>query len=383
MSGNSSGLWKAQPHTIAKIKLLESYLYKWFAIIGRTYRKQSIVYIDGFCGPGRYKNYDKGSPLAAVNAANKAIKELGPSWVAGKVDLFFIDENTEAIRNLEMLLAEKEMHGNVEYRCINGAFNTAINGLMKILPGHFAGKSPLFVFIDPFGATGTPFATISQILKSDCSEILINFDADGVARIFSAGEHAKHDHHLTEIFGDRSWKAKFNGPYNFGEVCTSALDLYKTKLSGVPGVKYVFPFEMQNEKGLEYYLIFASHHKRGLQKMKESMKQFDQDGSYTFSDARAKGQQTLFRFDNPEPFAEKMYQAYQGSTRSYSKLEEYALCATPFINPKSMLKILENSGRIKVNPAKGEKRKTGTYPEDKIESITFVDDTSDARGKAP
>jgi len=84
-------LWEAKPHTIAKIELLETYLKPWFAILGRSRPGQGIVYVDGFCGPGEYKNHTKGSPIAAVNAANSVLNDSQGAWKAGDVHLIFMD----------------------------------------------------------------------------------------------------------------------------------------------------------------------------------------------------------------------------------------------------------------------------------------------------
>jgi three-Cys-motif partner protein len=46
-------LWEIEPHTIAKHEILRRYLGAWFVIMGQTNRR--IIYLDGFCGPGRYK----------------------------------------------------------------------------------------------------------------------------------------------------------------------------------------------------------------------------------------------------------------------------------------------------------------------------------------
>jgi len=53
-------IWKAEPHTIAKIEILQEYLKAWFSIMGtnRYGHGQDILYIDGFAGPGEYKFSD-------------------------------------------------------------------------------------------------------------------------------------------------------------------------------------------------------------------------------------------------------------------------------------------------------------------------------------
>jgi hypothetical protein len=119
----------------------------------------------------------------------------------------------------------------------------------------------------------------------------------------------------------------------------------------------------------DYVLIFASQHHRGLEKMKEAMKRIDQTGEFRFSDARV-GQPLLFRFDNPEEFSQRLRRRFAGTTASYDAVRDFALNETPFINPKSMLKLLEQQGQIAVGST-NPKRKKGTFPDDTITAIQF------------
>jgi hypothetical protein len=229
----------------------------------------------------------------------------------------------------------------------------------------------LFVFIDPFGATGVPFHLVAEILSSDCSEVLINLDADGIARIFKAEDNRNREEQLTAIFGDDSWRTALQPHESFAILCRRVLELYKLKLRAIPKVRYVFAFEMRGAKGtLNYHLVFASRSPLGLTKMKEAMKTIDQSGSYSFSDGGI-GQDVLFRFDDPAHFASILHQTFVGQEVKYREVDDFALNETPFINPKGMLRLLENDDLLavkSVNP----KRRRGDFNEATLESITFL-----------
>ncbi len=269
------------------------------------------------------------------------------------------------------------------FRALNGleihTYNTDfVSGLAKLrndVPGPFEKSHPLFVFIDPFGATGAPFATIKDILSSDCSEILINLDADGIGRIFRAKGNANHDAVLTAIYGDRSWKAELDDALGFSLLCRKALHLYTEKLRAVTGVRYVFAFEMQSTSGtLNYFLVFASKHPLGLVKMKEAMKRIDQDGSYRFADANV-SQPSLLRFDNPDQYAAGLHKHFEGRNVNCeafdNEITDYALNQTPFRNAKSMLVALEKQNLVRV-VSNDAKRRKGTFKEGAIRSVEFL-----------
>lgn len=370
-------VWDAAPHTIAKITILKSYLNAWFRIMGLTKQKQEILYIDGFAGPGKYKNYDEGSPVAALKAAQSAIDTSGLKWKAGRVHCAFIEADEKRFKHLQQEIKRWDEVKGLKTYPLEMSFSEGLVVLRRQLPKPFDKSHPLFVFIDPFGATGAPFTSVTEILKSPCSEVLINLDADGIARIFLAEEKANSEETMTSIFGDSSWKMLPPKGTPFPALCRAVLELYKTRLRSLPNIRFVFAFEMQTTvRALNYFLVFASQHPLGLEKMKEAMKSIDQDGNYSFSDGSV-NQPSLFRFNDPATDSPRLMDHFQGQTVSYDVLKEFALNETAFVNPKSMLKDLERSDRIKVI-SQDTKRRKGTFSQTDNLQIQFA--KGDANG---
>jgi three-Cys-motif partner protein len=368
-SKNFPTIWKAEPHTIAKIEILKAYLVAWFQIMGRSKRNQNLLYVDGFAGPGEYTNHSEGSPLAALVAAKTAIYRTGNQWIASAVHCAFIEPDRTRFEHLEQKINSVQSPANIAIHPYNLSFVNGLAELRKDLPGPFKGDSPLVAFIDPFGATGVPFATVTELLESPCSEVLINLDADGIARIFQAGQAADHEPHLTAIFGDEEWKQTLSANDDFTTLCRKVLQLYKAKLKRLRNVRYCFSFEMRTSAhALNYHLVFASQHFLGLEKMKEAMKRIDQNGDYCFSDARA-NQPALFRFDDPAYYSDSMFDQFEGKKAGYAELRDYALNETPFLNPKSILRNLEDRNLIDVT-SRGPRRK-GTFNEEKLLYVQF------------
>lgn len=350
-------VWPAEPHTIAKISILRKYLYSWFQILGRTFRGKDIWFVDGFAGPGKYTNVPEGSPLAAIAASKQALSDAALSWIAGKIHLVFIEENEERFLVLQQQVQDIEKDSHVDFHLYNEKFENGLKLLKSEFQAPFTTPIPFFVFIDPFGAKGAPFSLVSDILQSKSSEVLINLDADGIARIFLAEKSAGSETILNEIFGNDKWRSVLVRGESFEFTCRRVLELYKDNLRSISGINYVFPFEMRaNSSGSNYFLLFASRHSKGLEKMKESMKALDQDGSYRFVDAHV-GQSILFKVNSPDEYAEKMWIAFSGKTGSYSELNDWALNESPFVNPKMMLSVLEDRGVLTVKSSDLKRRK--------------------------
>jgi three-Cys-motif partner protein len=363
-------LWNAEPHTIAKISILENYLLAWFQILGRTKHNQDLLYIDGFAGPGKYRNHSKGSPVAALVTAKEALSLTGSHWVANNIHCAFIEPDKKRFAYLTETIKPFEGSQKLTIHKYQTSFVDGLSKLKADIPSLFQNQYPRFVFIDPFGATGVPFSIVREILSSPCSEVLINLDADGIVRILHANEAVDAETLLNEVFGSDLWKGGLAVNKPFNSLCLDVLKLYKGILRSLPKIKYVFAFEMRTYTDtLNYFLVFAAQHPLGLEKMKESMKRIDQSGGYCFSDANIL-QNRLFRFDDIAIYSSLMFEQFRSRTVSYDELRDFALNETPFTNPKAMLKELEQKNQIQVT-SYDLKRRKGTFNEEKIKDIRF------------
>jgi len=261
-------VWEAEPHTIAKVTILKAYLTAWFQIMGRKMPGKDLIYVDGFAGPGRYTNHPEGSPIAALRAAATSRSSSSMAWKAGAIRCIFIEQDHDRFLHLVDHVAPfQSVSGLIIEDPLNAPFVDGMAQLKGRMPE--LAMSPIFAFIDPFGATGVPFSIVVEILQNPKAEVLINLDADGIARIVRAAHVGSNGSNLDEIFGDRSWMSAIPLTTTFEEQCRVILDLYRSKLRTLPGVKYTFPFEMRSRTdALQYYLLFASQHHLGLEKMK-------------------------------------------------------------------------------------------------------------------
>jgi len=359
-------LWEASPHTLAKLEIIGRYLDVWFMILGSNPKNRRLVYIDGFAGPGHYTNTQKSSPLVALQAAKAAAIRAGSAGSATEYSFLFVEKKAEFAKNLQEVVQSQSLPPQFKWSVEQGSFGDKVGGLLADLKETGKHLAPTFAFIDPFGATGLPFKVIAELLSYKSCEVLLNLDSDGIGRLVSAQAFEKNQAHLDVLFGDGSWRTELDPKLPMQKLSAQILTLYKKRLKTV--AKYVFAFAMNSREGqLNYHLVFASQHPLGLEKMKEAMRTVDQTGAYSFSDDTV-GQELLrFDFDAPALWAERMQRALSGKWRPYADFRDFALNETPFINPKSMLRELENRGVLEIESADG--RKKGSFPEDKIERI--------------
>lgn len=364
-------LWSAPPHTLAKLAILRNYLFAYFSILGRsTEPSREILYVDGFAGPNEYTDHPRGSPTVAVTTAAAAITKLGANWRAKGVNCVFVDHEEWIVKHCRRKLAELPEYARVRHEVLQGRFDEVLPKLIEKYPRHLSGDDPLFVFADPFGATGVPFASIEKILAAKRSELFLNFDSDGLVRILKAQQAGNADANLINIFGDESWRGELELHERPLVLARRALDIFKRRLRSIPDVNYVFTFEMQKHEGNpDYHLIFASKHRLGLEKMKEAMRAISKEqGGFTFCDASARTG-PLFRFDRPEDWADIVHARFSGQTVPAHAVWDFVLNETLLVNAKGVLGRLERESRVTINrkPGAGKKRDL-----DLMESITFT-----------
>ncbi len=121
-------LWECKPRTKAKLEILNHYLGAWFGILARS-GFDHVYYIDGFCGPGEYKNGEEGSPAIAARLANSTAEK----YKNFSSTLIFIDKNSKAIKHLQTLEAIKNCHSRTKIVIRKSYFSNEIENILETL----------------------------------------------------------------------------------------------------------------------------------------------------------------------------------------------------------------------------------------------------------
>ena len=373
-------LWEMSPHTRAKLAIVDRYLYSWFQIFGRNGGIKRLVYIDGFAGPGEYTNFSKGSPVVAIVSAVKVLADPAPAIQSKELRFYFIEKEPWAAEHLRQKLSHRPLASQIQWDVKQGTFDQHLPDILANSRGSDQ-PVPIFAFVDPFGATGVPFEAVANILSSPNCEILLNLDSDGIARVMAASANPKNAQHLNSLFGDDGWRVIQQKGGSIQQVSVGILQTYKERLRSLPNVKYVFAFTMNDSPGkLNYHLVFASQHARGLEKMKEAMKTIDQSGDYTFSDTSVDQTVLQFAFNAPESFSQKLHATFLGQIVPLEQVRDYVLNETPFTNPAPVLEPLRKDSLISLD-CFGEPPRHG-YPPERVRAIRFLPPASGAKPPA-
>ncbi len=353
---------KMVPHTAAKHLLLKRYLDRWFPILGKY--NQRINYIDGFAGPGEYEGGEPGSPLLAIEAAKYHVEHgtLAPNVI---INFIFVEANPDYASHLQGRLNAISCPPQLKVGVIQGEFAAVIGGILDSLEKGGKLLAPTFAFVDPFGFSGIPFDLMARILANPKCEVFVNIMIEFINRFL---EHPRDKvlAHFPSTFGTNE---VLDIPKQAGDRISAILSLYRRQLKSK--AKFVGRFDMHGRKDQKTYsLFFASNSAKGFEKMKEAMWSVDKAEGGKFSDFEpgAAEQSTLFGY---AALGEEMLARFRGQRVPMIQVEQFVIEQTDYLpqHARSVLKDMEEGGRITVEPVAGYKRRKGTFKSDKVNIV--------------
>jgi len=350
-------LWELDPHTKAKHEILRRYLAAWFPILG-TYHSR-IVYIDGFSGPGRYKNGEPGSPMIALGVASSHRMS-----VTGEIVFWFIEEREDRLAHLKQELAGVPIPSHFKVLPESGRFDEKFGNVLASIEADRNALAPTFAFMDPFGFSGIPFTLIERLLGHRRCEVFITFMVDAVNRFLEHPEDKVVQHIVTAFGGDEAVRIAKGS----GDRVVKLRELYQSKLAGV--AKYVRFFEMRDRQDrTQYYLFFATNNELGHLKMKEAMWKVDPNGDFRFSDATNPAQLVLFEADPTKLLAAQVRKEFRGrGTITGLDVRVFVENRTAYLKKHmtAALKHEEGGGHMKVDDLKTDtkRRRANTFPDE-------------------
>jgi three-Cys-motif partner protein len=352
MAKPMQSLWDIEQHTKAKHEILERYLDAWFPILAKF--NQRIIYLDRFCGPGRYKGGEDGSPIIAIKKALNHFEKLKDR----EISFIFIDERKDRIDHLKSEIASMAIPSNFSIYTEVSEFEKTVGQILNDLKSKNLNIAPTFAFIDPFGFKGIPFSLVKELLSNPKTEVFINIMAEFINR-FVEHPDANTRQHIIDLFGTpQSLQVIANG----GNRLENLRQLYQTQLETC--AKYVRYFEMKDEQGrLIYYLFFASKHPLGFVKMKEAFWKVDPESGFHFSDKTNPSQLILLSTDPSRDLIKIIEQKFSGQQAKVAQIQQFVEEETIYISKhmKQALNIMEAEGKLSVEPLKsdGAKRTWG------------------------
>jgi three-Cys-motif partner protein len=364
-------VWDSTPHTLAKHRILTTYLNAWIPILSHQSHqvgitKGRLLFVDGFAGPGSYKGGEEGSPILAI----KSVLEHSHDFPI-PVRFLFIEENVERynLLNISIQKLNQQIVGcsKIEsYLVKHGDSEKVLTSYLNDLQNRGEKLGPALFFLDQFGFSDVPMELIARIMANPICEVFSYLEWSNMNRFLA--DKTKWNS-ITTAFGGEEWQEVFN--LEISKRAAFMLEAYKKAIQQRTHSKYVWNFAMcdENDK-LLYWLVFSTNSLRGLEVMKGAMWRVDRTGGFRFSDNENPCQLGLFASCSDEILAVEIKTKLSGQILTAEQVKEFVLTKTPAYLFKGSLKILENAGGIQIVSAPFQRRK-GTFPDDNLSNIIF------------
>ncbi len=218
-----------------------------------------------------------GSPLITAQFSDVCAGWKDPVFLK----VINVEANKKNFVSLQHITQEWVKKGSVIN--LNKKFSDAVSEVLTII-----GDAPALFFIDPFGPTSIHFSCLEPILKrsQQITELIINFDVDGLRRIIDAALSFKTESSVAEkqlenaisTLGSKSCIEKFN------DANLSTEDREKILLNDYVKRLSKFGYKVLNYsireaelKTPKYYLICCTRHDEGVKLLNNFFRQEEDD----------------------------------------------------------------------------------------------------------
>lgn len=178
MAANEKFFEKLQKHSEIKLRILGDFLVPWASKLGakvRTRGHSQLWYLDGFAGPGRYKDGSEGSPIVgATRVYEVLLKKSGHT-----LGCINVEKDRPKFQLLQKNLAGFSQRG-VPIHNIHGSFSEEIARITDLI----GERSPLLAFVDPFGVAPLDFDLMRPLLSRPGEiDVIMTFNHRSIRRL--------------------------------------------------------------------------------------------------------------------------------------------------------------------------------------------------------
>lgn len=349
-----------------KSTIVVKYFKAWARIMAGQVRAEPnprLIYIDLFCGPGKYEDGSVSTPLLLLEHV------IATSELRDKVIAFFNDEDPARTADLETNI--RALPGIDTLKHLPQIRTGEVD---EVLVKDFASINmvPAFSFIDPFGYKGITLELLEALVKGWGSDMVLFFPFD---RINAALTNAKVTKHVDALFGKeradrlRELTSGMHPEKREALVIEEFAEALRNR-----GYAYIIPyiFEYEQRDRTSHYLIFVTKHPLGYGIMKNIMYKASKDknqGIARFGYVRSESDKTplLALLNRPlDELCDDLLDFFAGKQLTMEEIHrehQKALGINPFIekNYKDALNILDEGKRIKTSKPH---RRKGTFADD-------------------
>lgn len=241
-----------------------------------------VLVVDGFAGPGQFRDGKAGSPLIIRRILEEAMNRPGV-----RARALFVESDPGLYQELESRMRDVPW---IQTR--QGRFLDQVEEIERLIP-----TSSVFLYLDPYTVEGLEWAALDRLFRKieegQSVEVLLNFNAESFVRRGLAalkmdvpaadaaddpdtdvptGADATTIGHLDEIVGGDWWRRLLSADSTYSEKIVAVLAGFSDKLrSRFSRVCAHNIYALATDKRPKYALVFGSRSQEALLLMNDAM----------------------------------------------------------------------------------------------------------------
>jgi len=257
-----------------KTLIVTDFFKSYFSIINNSVGQNAreIIYIDLFCGPGKFDKGEPSTPLALLDVVNS----FKSDDIRNKLRIVFNDENSDYIEKLKSLVSEHDVRSKLKYDPI---ITNKRAGKVDI-EVHLNKKVPIFSFIDPWGYKDVSAEQTWALVKNIGSDCVLFFNSN---RFLMDIPKESQLCHFEPIFGSQLSeveKVVDDRLMSQKQKTQKIVELFSKNLcnvmgkSGYSGYKLFilpFSFEADDKEKISHHIVFITKNHKAIIEMKKVM----------------------------------------------------------------------------------------------------------------
>lgn len=274
MSTTDNFFGQQQEKSKIKTLIVTDFFKAYFPIINNSVGKDSneIIYLDLFCGPGKFDDGANSTPLALLDLVNNFKNDE----IRNKLRVVFNDENENFVSLLNKNISDHEVMGRLKYK------PTIMNkraGEVDIKQ-YTDKKVPIFSFIDPWGYKDVSAKHVWDLVRNIGSDCVLFFNSN---RCLMDMPKESQNCHFKMIFGDQLQNVMDvvnSSSYGQKQKTQMIVELFsrnlyevmaKDKYSGYKLYVLPFGFEADDKEKLSHHIVFITKSHKAILEMKKVM----------------------------------------------------------------------------------------------------------------
>jgi three-Cys-motif partner protein len=262
-------------HSIAKHRILQSYLAAYFATLvgGQPREEFKLTLVDGFAGGGLYYHQDtrqliKGSPFIFLQAEEEGrfrINQGRTKPVRLDITHFFIESDRDAYLHLDKALRDEGFASRIgaSIQLRNAKFEYEVRSIVEAIKKKSPRNGRSIFALDQFGYGAVPTSVLRYVLDTlPGAEIILTFGVDALLNYANDKNfaHSLANLEVPDILAGRSINDIKKSERDWRLFIQSSL--YSALVESC-GARHFTPFFIRNRSGHgDYWLIHMAQHHR-------------------------------------------------------------------------------------------------------------------------